>query len=210
MNYSCDCNPRFSSSVEKLDGFKSFNIPAVKTCPGRTEICEASCYATKGRFVFPDVQAMYEANLAASKCECFVDRMVDQLMFTDRVVRIHASGDFYNAEYFMKWAEIARRRPDITFYAYTRNTRVRISRAPGNMMIYFSIDSSTEKVNPTARRWARIIDVDKSSVEHMQEYSNGRICTSDNCASCGYCFMQGGNVYFPQKYKKYVKELMVI
>lgn len=210
MEYQCDCNPRFSKDIGKLEGFKSFNIPAIKTCPGKTELCSESCYATKGRFVYPDVQAMYEENFAASKCDCFVDRILGQLTIVDSVVRVHASGDFYNRRYFEKWRQIAEARPDITFYAYTRNTRVDITRMPANFLVYFSVDRTTEKVNPTARRWARMVDVDKSSVEHLQEYKSGKFCKSSKCATCGYCFRDGGDVYFPQKYKKYVKELIVV
>lgn len=35
-------------------------------------------------------------------------------------IRIHESGDFYNGEYFQAWLEVARRMPNIKFYAYTK------------------------------------------------------------------------------------------
>lgn len=34
--------------------------------------------------------------------------------------RVHESGDFYSAAYVDKWADIARRHPGLTFYAYTK------------------------------------------------------------------------------------------
>jgi hypothetical protein len=36
-------------------------------------------------------------------------------------VRIHESGDFYNGEYLKAWMEVARRMPNIQFYAYTKS-----------------------------------------------------------------------------------------
>lgn len=36
------------------------------------------------------------------------------------IVRIHVSGDFFNRKYFGAWLEIARRHPNVLFYAYTK------------------------------------------------------------------------------------------
>ena len=36
-------------------------------------------------------------------------------------IRIHESGDFYNGEYLLAWLEVAKQRPDIEFYAYTKS-----------------------------------------------------------------------------------------
>jgi hypothetical protein len=36
-------------------------------------------------------------------------------------VRIHESGDFYNGEYLKAWMEVARRMPNVQFYAYTKS-----------------------------------------------------------------------------------------
>jgi hypothetical protein len=38
-----------------------------------------------------------------------------------KAVRIHASGDFYNQEYFNMWVEIAKENPDVEFWAYTKS-----------------------------------------------------------------------------------------
>jgi hypothetical protein len=37
-----------------------------------------------------------------------------------RVVRIHASGDFFNKDYFQAWCKVAVSRPDIVFFGYTK------------------------------------------------------------------------------------------
>jgi hypothetical protein len=36
------------------------------------------------------------------------------------LVRIHASGDFFNQDYFDAWLIAARKNPQLTFYAYTK------------------------------------------------------------------------------------------
>jgi len=37
------------------------------------------------------------------------------------VCRIHVGGDFFNENYFLAWADIARQYPNILFYAYTKS-----------------------------------------------------------------------------------------
>jgi hypothetical protein len=37
------------------------------------------------------------------------------------IVRIHVAGDFFNQLYFDAWVELARLRPDVLFYAYTKS-----------------------------------------------------------------------------------------
>ena len=39
-------------------------------------------------------------------------------------IRIHDSGDFFSREYLEGWRYIAKRRPDILFYAYTKEVRM--------------------------------------------------------------------------------------
>lgn len=192
-----------SSNVEKLQGMKSFNLPAGESCPHKTRQCLLSCYAMKGRFNYPDVKRMYTANMNATHCWCFVERVLDNITYTDSVVRIHASGDFYSKKYFEKWLLIAHATPWVTYYAYTRNWTLDLSKMPRNFIVYYSTDKTTKRENPTAERFARMVDGDKKETKHRTPYKDGMICNSDNCASCGYCFREGGNIYFLQKYKKY-------
>lgn len=37
-------------------------------------------------------------------------------------IRVHESGDFFNVNYMDAWFEVAKQRPDINFYAYTKST----------------------------------------------------------------------------------------
>lgn len=56
------------------------------------------------------------------------------------VVRIHDSGDFFSEAYIAVWMEIARQRPDILFYAYTKSvTMFRKASLPSNLLICYSL-----------------------------------------------------------------------
>jgi hypothetical protein len=130
--------------------------------------------------------------------------MLQAINYAASIVRIHASGDFFSREYFEKWINIARAKPWVTFYAYTRTYFLDLSELPDNLIMYYSTDKTTTRESSTATRFARIVDGDKKAIPHMAQYKDGIICNSDECASCGYCFRETGNVYFLQKYKKYV------
>lgn len=120
--------------------FIIWNLPAVKTCPFRTAMCEKSCYARKAERVYPQVLPSRERNYEESLRATFVEDMIftiNSTIFDARgrmrkayrgkqiVFRIHESGDFYNYEYTRKWLEIMRyyedRIPQLTFVAYTKS-----------------------------------------------------------------------------------------
>ncbi len=111
---------------EKLSaGVFHFDIPAVQTCPGRSSLCESRCYATKGRFVFPQVLERLEWNYTRSKRSDFTDRMVDELYRKGiLLMRWHVAGDVFSPNYARKMLEIIGRSPHCTFWFYTRSWRV--------------------------------------------------------------------------------------
>ena len=39
------------------------------------------------------------------------------------LVRVHVSGDFFNASYFRAWMSVAAQRPNSVFYAYTKSIK---------------------------------------------------------------------------------------
>jgi hypothetical protein len=64
--------------------------------------------------------------------------------------RIHVSGDFFHVDYIRKWIEICKRRPDVTFYAYTRSWRdldlylnILALHALDNVNVNLSVDDET-------------------------------------------------------------------
>jgi hypothetical protein len=102
-----------------------FDLPPVRTCPGRSSLCESVCYARSGRFVFPQVQARLEWCLKQSLRDDFVDRMVRELYRKGvLLMRWHVAGDFGTPAYARKVKEVAERSPQVTMWAYTRSWRI--------------------------------------------------------------------------------------
>ena len=104
-------------------GCFSFDLPAKITCPGMTSACGSKCYAASMMRVYKGVAAKYARNLELANSDDFVMRMVRDIPPRCEF-RIHVSGDFYSAEYIRRWCEIVRRRPDVTFYTYTRSWQI--------------------------------------------------------------------------------------
>lgn len=125
-----------------------FNLPAGKTCPGALfcksfavvdsngkrsiqdgKQTEFRCFAASSEVQY---DAVFEGR--AHNLNAIVESMRDnttadiineavQFYRTKRVskVRIHESGDFFNHAYLDAWLEVARRNPDLKFYAYSKS-----------------------------------------------------------------------------------------
>jgi hypothetical protein len=211
--FDCDCDPDFSYKVGKLKGIPVFNLRAIETCPYRTFLCEASCYARGSFFNHPRSRRLYQRNLIASRCGCFKDRMIyvilnlmNYVMLTrHKTIRLHSSGDFYSRSYFQKWVNIANTFPDISFFAYTRNYTIDFNLCPDNLIMYYSRDVTTKKINLTAKRYSYMLPEHKDTVKvkHLTKYKQGVVCKSERCDLCKHCWTEKGDVYFPQKYKRH-------
>ena len=124
----------------------TFGLPPIRTCPGAGE-CKKFCYAKAGRMLMPSATQVMERRFRASKRVNFFDMVTDELARRKcDMVRIHDSGDFYNAEYLGKWIGIAQRFPAKTFFAYTKMVRMfkayecqGKSQLPGNLKIIYSM-----------------------------------------------------------------------
>ena len=105
----------------------------------------------------PSVQKSHANNMQAAEGADFVERVVGELRrHPDTSVRVHVSGDFYNATYTRKWIEIAKQCPQLTFYAYTRSWRLKpmleslleLADLP-NVHMWWSIDNETDQIDGT-------------------------------------------------------------
>lgn len=148
---------------------KQFSLPAGITCPG-AGACRAGCYAATGRYLFPAVTRALAVALAASRLPDFTDRMSDAVTRAERqaarrgdrlAVRIHSSGDFYSADYARAWATVARRHPDVLFYAYTKS--VQLLSAAGidwtdNVRLTYSEGGRRDDLIPAGARRARVYE----------------------------------------------------
>lgn len=55
-----------------------------------------------------------------------------------KAIRIHASGDFFSQTYFDMWLEVARRHPDVEFWAFTKSLSYWVNRKdviPANLVL---------------------------------------------------------------------------
>src|SRR5579871_1492877 len=128
----------------------AYNLPARTTCPGMSAVYSA-CYATKGRWLFPAVRSGLEWNLRTARRRHFTEDMVEELRRRKvRLLRLHSSGDFFDATYTGRWAEILDRSPNVVAYAYTRSWRVGGIRPaleeladPPRMRLWYSADADT-------------------------------------------------------------------
>ncbi len=88
----------FSRGNHKLPrSIAIFNIPEIKTCPGKTSACTQFCYAKKTSIQYHHVvPPQQKRNLRLSISKYFVHKICTELSFMKSIdtVRLHASGDF--------------------------------------------------------------------------------------------------------------------
>lgn len=94
------------------------------TCPS-AGICAQVCYARNGTYRWPVVLARHQANLMfvlddPAGWEAAMVAELGARRFDGAWIRIHDSGDFYSDEYLRAWLRICRARPNVNFYAYTK------------------------------------------------------------------------------------------
>lgn len=66
-----------------------------------------------------------------------------------RNVRIHASGDFFNQEYFDMWIEVCRANPNVNFWAFTKSLKYwikRIDLIPDNLVLTASYGGRNDEL----------------------------------------------------------------
>jgi hypothetical protein len=66
-----------------------------------------------------------------------------------KAIRIHASGDFFNQQYFDMWIEIAKDNPDIEFWAYTKSLKFwinRLAEIPNNLELTASYGGNYDEI----------------------------------------------------------------
>lgn len=159
----------------KAIGVWNWSIPAwagkletgvnYNTCPS-AGVCRHVCYALNGTYRFPAVKAKHQANLrfvledlpgweAAMSAELSAPR------FDGVFLRVHDAGDFFSDDYTAAWLRIMRARPEVTFYAYTKEVR-RFRRLvepdpPPNFLWVFSLGGTQDSELDMARD--RVADV---------------------------------------------------
>lgn len=103
----------------RLPDGRSYN-----TCPS-AGVCREVCYARHGTYTWPVVRAKHQANLrfVLDDLPGWETAMATELgaeKFEGTWIRIHDSGDFFSDAYTLGWLRIIYARPQVNFYAYTK------------------------------------------------------------------------------------------
>lgn len=176
-------------------GIGAFSIPALSTCPGKTDYCKSVCYATKGFFKVRNVIGSLASNYDESLKESFVSLMNESISKAKvRSIRIHPSGDFYSEEYIKKWISIVDSNPNINFWVYTRSWRLpemvlalKELANKNNVQMYASIDSTTPESPPAWLRVANVVKDWESEADSFVKCPNQKN-KAITCEKCTYCF----------------------
>jgi hypothetical protein len=86
--------------------------------------CEFRCYAASGEIRLPEVYALHKANTRLLKSRRSIAGIVSLFLASlpknAEIIRLHASGDIFSEKYFLALIEIAKAKPNIVFYGYTK------------------------------------------------------------------------------------------
>ncbi len=169
-------------------GIWTFSIPAIETCPNRSNMCEKSCYTMKGPSMFKNVRSSREISYKISKQDTFVTDLNNELSRKrgNVVVRVHVEGDFYDLNYMSKWVQIIEQNQNHKFFMFTRQWRDssftplirRIHDLP-NAEIFASVDEEIRGLNEVPPSWMRVADI----VNTWKEFDSGDYGSYIKCAN---------------------------
>lgn len=117
----------------------TFSLPAGYTCPN-ANIClsranrangkitdgkhtQFRCYAASAEALYPNVRDSRWRNFNLIKGKTsdeIAELIIKSLPKKAKIIRINASGDFFNEEYFVAWIKVAQHFPERKFYFYTK------------------------------------------------------------------------------------------
>lgn len=167
----------------KREGIWNWTLPAwagrlpdgrtYNTCP-QAGVCAKACYALNGTYRFPAVKAAHQRNLLL-----VLDHLADwEVQMTEELahkrhaggwVRIHDAGDFFSDAYLAAWLRIMRARPEVNFYAYTKEV-LRFRQMvepdpPANFRWVYSYGGQQDELlNPDVDRTADVFPDDESMI----------------------------------------------
>jgi hypothetical protein len=176
------------SKPSKMPGW-AYGIPAaecktgkkLQAVPGST--CHG-CYATKGCYVFPVVQAAQYRRLDSIRHPLWVKAMTSLLQSKkSKYFRWHDSGDVQDLKHLFKIFEVARRTPDVQHWMPTREAWVKpyLNRAPANLVIRFSMPMvDQEAANSWPNTSTVVTDAQKRTCPAPEQ--------DNSCKDCRACW----------------------
>lgn len=122
----------------------------INTCPGAGE-CKLVCYAMKGGYVQWKASSLGQTrmlNFLYNDPDGFMSKLEGEIAKyaaknskknIKTIIRWHDAGDFFSPEYLTKAYELAKKFPNVDFYAYTKLASVAKGEKPENFKINFSM-----------------------------------------------------------------------
>lgn len=163
------------------------------TCPGKTDWCEAVCYAE--RVVGEDTNPV----AGVWRLNSYYDDVPPELPKGCQLLRLHVGGDFSSRVYIQEWIRVLSRPEyrDVKVWAYTRSWRLprlleslEALRALPNVQLFASMDPSTTDMPPDGWRVAWIEGDPRAASAKSLPCPEQR-GVSPNCETCRYCFLDG-------------------
>ena len=118
----------------------TFSLPAGHSCPFANDCLSKAdkltgkltdgpntqfrCFAASAEAVYPNVRLARWHNFDLLKklsTNEASNLIIESLPKKANIVRVHVSGDFFNESYFLAWLQVAKLRPNVLFYAYTKS-----------------------------------------------------------------------------------------
>jgi hypothetical protein len=143
----------------------------IDTCPG-AGACKLVCYAMKGGYVQWKASSLGQTkllNFLYNDPDGFMGMLESEIAGYEAknkkkniktIIRWHDAGDFFSPQYLAKAFDLAKKFPDVDFYAYTKLAGVAQGEKPDNFKINFSAGaqpSQEKKIDFQKTKNSRIV-----------------------------------------------------
>ena len=148
-------NAKLGKKIYTFSIVSGYTCPFAKDCLAKVDRISGKltdgpdtkfrCFSASQEALFPAVRKSrwnnFEKILNAIKNNTLVDLILKNIPKKATIIRVHVAGDFFNQAYFNAWMQVARNRPDIIFYAYTKSIGFWINQL-GNIPSNFKLNAS--------------------------------------------------------------------
>ena len=196
---------------------RSYNLPAVATCPGATDACKSVCYGRRGRMVLNGA-IVTQYNWGVVRADPWAILRMPMPEDPDIAIRLYGNGDVASVAHALATFELCRTHADRVFWMYTRS-RYQVGRAiargglPSNLVVFASVDRDNYRA---ALRWARrhglppafmvfpgddIPGVDDAFLRPVQgsdglaRWPYTKVQRAAACQRCRYCWLTSKQVF---------------
>lgn len=150
---------------------KTGDFVVVDTCPG-AGACQVYCYAKKGGYVQWKASSMSQTKVLnfllndpqgfKAKLESEIQTEVDKFAKKGAkvVIRWHDAGDFFSPDYVDLAYSVAKKFPQVDFYAYTKMAGVATGNKPDNFKMNFSMGataSQEKQIQPKTTKHSTVV-----------------------------------------------------